>query len=52
MGKILMRGNEASIAVKAKYMKHVWCLQDEGLFARAVVGWIERAEVVEGLEKL
>lgn len=52
MGELLQKGNAASLAVQAKNMRHVWCLQDEDFFVRAVVGWIESAEVVEGLEIL
>jgi len=52
LGERLKKGNEESRAVLASGMRHVWCCQDEDLFARAVVGWVERSEVVEGLELL
>ncbi|KAF2801355.1 alpha/beta-hydrolase [Mytilinidion resinicola] len=36
--------------VKHAGMRHAWNRQDPDLFARAVVAWVERAEVVEGFE--
>jgi hypothetical protein len=52
MGVGLRKGNSGSRAVKVEGMKHIWCLQDPGLFAKCVEAWLEDEEVADELEGL
>lgn len=45
-------GNAETKAVVHCRMRHPWNRQDPELFARSVIAWIERAEIVEGFELL
>lgn len=45
-------GNEETLAVEHKGMRHPWCRQDPSLFARLVVAWIQGKELPEGFEIL
>jgi len=45
-------GNEETLAVEHKGMRHPWCRQDPSLFARLVEAWIQGKELPEGFEIL
>ncbi|ORX36347.1 Alpha/Beta hydrolase protein [Kockovaella imperatae] len=52
LASIGQKGNVSTLAVTHPLMRHPWLLQDPELFARAVMAWFERAEIVDGFIKL
>ena len=48
------KGNDQTVAVVHKGMRHPWSRQDGPLFARTITAWIERGVVIEneGFDKL
>jgi len=45
-------GNEGTLAVEHKAMRHPWCRQDPLLFARLVEAWVQGRKLPEGFEIL
>ena len=45
-------GNDGTVAVTHRLMRHAWMRQDPELFARTVRAWVEGEGVLEGFERL
>lgn len=52
VAEVLKRGNVESRAVQHRGMRHPWNEQDPKLFAEAVMAWLERSTLPEGVEDI